>query len=76
MRFDPDAAHFALADRLIWDSIVEEENGSIVVTFSSVDLNWTAGQVLTYGPSVEILEPDELRKLIGKWSFQVFEKYE
>lgn len=76
MRFNPDAAHFALADRLIWDSIVEEENGTIVVTFSSVDLSWTAGQVLAYGPSVEILEPEELRKLVGQWAFQVLEKYD
>ena len=50
-----------------WESIEEQADGSLIVTFSAPALEWAASTVLAYGPAVEVLEPPELRRMVAEW---------
>jgi len=76
LRFDPEAAHVALANRLSWEAVEEQPDGGVVVTFSSPDLDWAASIALAYGPLVEVLDPLALRELVHAWARAVKSKYE
>ena len=75
MRFLPQAAHLGLSDRLAWDTLEEEPDGSVIVVFSVPDLEWAVSSVLSYGSLVEALEPKELRRLIAERARAVTELY-
>lgn len=64
LRFSPQAALRALDGRAFWDSIEERSDGSIVVIFGAAELEWAAQVALSYGPQVEVLEPEELRQRV------------
>jgi predicted DNA-binding transcriptional regulator YafY len=71
LRFTPQAAHVALDNRTIWEQVEEAPGGSVDVTFSAPDLGWAASSALAYGPIVEVLEPLELRQMVGEWAAAV-----
>jgi predicted DNA-binding transcriptional regulator YafY len=75
IRFIPAAAHFALANRSSWASVEEQPDGSVVAAFSTPDLIWAAGTVMSYGPVVEALDPPELRKILFEWVRSIEKKY-
>jgi predicted DNA-binding transcriptional regulator YafY len=60
LRFAPEGALAALDDRAIWDSVEEQGDGSVVVTFGVPNLEAAARTVLSYAPHAFVLEPDEL----------------
>jgi predicted DNA-binding transcriptional regulator YafY len=62
MRFAPEAALDAWDERASWDTMEEEPDGSLVVTFGAADMAWAARVVSWYGPQVEVLEPEGLRQ--------------
>jgi predicted DNA-binding transcriptional regulator YafY len=66
MHFEPEAALTALDNRAFWDTLEEQPDGSVVVTFATSDLEWAAHTALWYGPTATVLEPEELRLLVGK----------
>ncbi len=66
MRFLPQAAHLGLSDRLAWDTLEEQPDGSVIVAFSVPDMEWAASAVLSYGALVEALTPKKLRRLVLK----------
>jgi predicted DNA-binding transcriptional regulator YafY len=68
MRFSADMAHLALYNRAYWESVEEEPDGSVIVSFSAPELYWAASTVMAYGPIVEALEPPELRVMLGEWA--------
>jgi predicted DNA-binding transcriptional regulator YafY len=76
MRFAPEAAHLAHANRAYWDSLTDEPGGSVLVTLSVPDIHWAAANALAYGPSVTVLAPEELRQMAAKWAREIAEKYE
>ena len=76
MRFTPQAAHVALDNRTIWEQVEEAPAGSVDVTFSAPDLAWAASSALAYGPIVEVLEPPDLRQMVGEWAAAVEAKYD
>jgi predicted DNA-binding transcriptional regulator YafY len=68
MRFLPQAAVAALANRSFWETLEEEADGSVVVTFLAPDLIWAASSAFLYGPAVMVLEPPDLQHMLHDWA--------
>jgi predicted DNA-binding transcriptional regulator YafY len=66
LRFAPEAALLALDDRAFWDTVEELPDGSVEVTFAAPTVEGAARMALSYGPQIIVLEPEELRSLMGK----------
>lgn len=66
LRFAPQAVLLALDDRAFWETVDEQPDGSVVVTFAAPDLEWPARVALGYGPHAVVLEPEELRCLVSE----------
>jgi predicted DNA-binding transcriptional regulator YafY len=75
MRFAPEAALMALDDRALWDTVEEQPDGTVVVTFAVPSLEWAARVALSYGPEVLVLEPDELRCLASERARAIAAQY-
>lgn len=75
MRFAPEGALSALDDRAMWDTVNEQTDGSVVVTFAVPNLEAAARMVLSYVPHAVVLEPDELRALVSERARAVVAQY-
>lgn len=75
LRFEPEARHIALENRAYWDAFEEQPGGAVVVTMTMPDLLWGASTALSYGPIVTVLEPVELRKMVGEWATAIAKRY-
>ena len=75
MRFIPKARQAAFESRFYWESLEEQSDGSVLVSFAAPDLEWAASSVLAYGPIVEVLDPPELRRMVAKWAQVIVQRY-
>ncbi len=75
LRFTAESAHIARLNRAYWDVFEEQPDGSVVVTLLTPDLNWAASSALAYGPTVEVLDPPELRQLVRDWAQAIVTLY-
>jgi len=75
MRFEPQAADIALANRAYWETVEEQANGSVIVAFSATDLIFAASTALAYGPTVTVLEPAEVRQTVAEWATAISRLY-
>ena len=75
MRFKSEAAHVALFNRSYWETVSEEPDGSVVVTFSAPEMYWAASTALAYGPITKVLEPPELQALLSEWATAISDLY-
>ena len=75
MRFAPEAALLALDDRASWETVDEQPDGSVIVTFAVTDLEWAAWTALGYGPHAVVLEPEELRRLVSERARAIVAQY-
>lgn len=75
LRFEPEAANIVAGNHSYWQTIETQPDGSVEVTFPSPTLEWAASTALSYGPTVEVLEPPELRALIKNWLEAITKKY-
>ena len=75
LRFQPDAANVIMENRSYWESIEEQTDGCVEVTFSAPNLEWAASTTLAYGPLTEALEPAELRIMVAQWITATSQKY-
>jgi predicted DNA-binding transcriptional regulator YafY len=75
IRFAPQAASLALDNRAFWDAMEKLADGTMVVTFSTPDLEWAASTVLAYGPLVTVLEPFELITKVKEWAQLILSSY-
>jgi predicted DNA-binding transcriptional regulator YafY len=64
LRFAPEAAVVALDNRAYWETMEEQVDGAVEVTFAAPDLEAAAGQVLRIGYGAVIMEPEELPDLV------------
>ncbi|KAB8145911.1 YafY family transcriptional regulator [Chloroflexia bacterium SDU3-3] len=64
LRFGAAAAAVVLDNRVYWESIEEQPDGALVVSFTAPDLEAAAGQVLRVGLGSTIIEPEGLRALV------------
>jgi predicted DNA-binding transcriptional regulator YafY len=62
--FAPEAALQALDNQAQWDTVGEQPDGSIIVTFAIPELEAAANIIMNYGYLAVILEPEELRELV------------
>jgi predicted DNA-binding transcriptional regulator YafY len=75
LRFAPEGALLALDDRAMWDSLDEQDDGSVTVTFAVPNLEAAARTVLSYAPHAVVLEPDELRAEVSERARAVVAQY-
>lgn len=68
MRFAPQFAHLAQFGRGYWESLDEQPDGSVSVTFSAPDVHAATSNALAYGPAVTVLEPLEVRRMVHEWA--------
>ena len=76
LRFISGGAHAALDNPSFWETVEEQPDGGILVSFSSPDLEWAASIALAYGPIVEVLDPPALRERVREWAEAVKSKYQ
>jgi predicted DNA-binding transcriptional regulator YafY len=75
LRFEPSAARVALDNRSYWETLAEQPDGAVIVTFHAPTLEWAASTALAYGPIAAVLEPEALRRLVAAWAAAVAGKY-
>jgi predicted DNA-binding transcriptional regulator YafY len=66
LQFIPEAKHIVASNRILWESMEENTDGSLVVTLTAPDLPWLASMVMSFGIWVTVLEPPELRDMISE----------
>jgi predicted DNA-binding transcriptional regulator YafY len=62
--FAPEAALQALDNQIQWDTLEEQPDGSITVTFAIPDIEAAANIIMSYGYLAVVLEPEDLRELV------------
>jgi len=75
LKVEADSTWLFKGNHSYWESIEEQADGSLIVSFSAPALEWAASTVLAYGPAVEVLEPPELRRMVAAWIDEVRRKY-
>ncbi len=75
LRFTPDAAHIVRSNRLTWESLKENADGSMTATLTAPDLPWLASMTLSFANWVTVLEPPELREMVQDWARATLELY-
>jgi predicted DNA-binding transcriptional regulator YafY len=64
LRFAPEAAIMALDNRAYWETLEQQPDGAVEVTFAAPDLEAAAGLVLRIGFPAVIVEPEGLHDLV------------
>ncbi len=76
MRFTAGMVSLALDDQTHWESMEEQADGSIIVTYAAPSLEWAASTALVYGPGVAVLEPEEVRGMVSEWARAIAAQYQ
>ena len=76
LKVDADAVWLFKGNQSYWESMEEQADGSLIVSFSAPALEWAASTALAYGPAVEVLEPPELRRMAAEWLDVAKRKYQ
>ena len=71
-----EVAAFALSTPAVWEKVEPQPDGSVIVATSLPDIYWAASMTLSYGPGATVLEPDELRQIVGEWGRAIAARYE
>ena len=76
LQFLPEAAHIVKSNLSMWESVTENPDGSMEVTFTSPDLPFLASVTLSFAHWVIVLEPPELRQMVHEWAQTTANQYE
>ena len=76
LRFLPEAAHIVKSNLLLWESVTQNPDGSMVVTLTSPDLPFLASMTLSFAHWVTVLEPPELRAMVREWAQKIASQYQ
>lgn len=76
MRFKPEGRFLAEYGRSLWQEMLTQADGSLIVTFGAQNLTVAASTILGYGPMVKVLEPEALQELLYEWGTAVAEQYQ
>jgi predicted DNA-binding transcriptional regulator YafY len=76
LQFVPEAAHLVKSNLIIWESVTENADGSLVVTLTSPELPWLASVTLSFAHLVTVLEPLELRQMVREWALATANRYQ
>ena len=75
LRFIPEATWLAHDNRVMWESLSEQTDGSVIVTMLNPDVSWAASTVLSFGSAVRVLEPEEVKQKVIEWAGEVVKQY-
>lgn len=75
LRFSPEMAAVGRENTAAWEFLENQPDGSLVVGMPVWDLPSGVGMALAYGPGVEILEPEEARRMAYEWGQAVARLY-
>jgi predicted DNA-binding transcriptional regulator YafY len=75
LRFEPEFADLLAGNHSYWETMERQADGSVEVTFVAPALEWAASTTLAYGPAVEVLEPQALRRMVTEWIEATGRKY-
>jgi predicted DNA-binding transcriptional regulator YafY len=76
MCFAAEFAHLASMSREFWESLVDQPDGSVMVTFGVPDVYAAASYALAYGPAVKVLEPPEVCQMVQEWARATTQLYD
>ena len=63
LRFQPDVL-FRLYDDYDKDRIIENRDGTCEITVTYPEDEWVYGHIMSFGSSVEVIEPEHIRRII------------
>jgi predicted DNA-binding transcriptional regulator YafY len=75
VRFAPEAAGFVRDTSIGWSEIEVQPDGSLLATLPASDLVFAASMLISFGPAVTILEPEELKQMVAEWARMLLERY-
>ncbi len=75
LRFSPEMAPF-VEEFHNEEDLERRKDGSLVVRLAMPEDSWMYGYILSYGPFVEVLEPEHLRALIKEAAGKIAQIYE
>ncbi len=75
IRFTPEGALLALDNRVLWETVDERPDGSVIVTLLVPSLEAAAQVVLGYSQHAVVLEPEALRQLIVERARAIVNQY-
>ncbi|MDT2658382.1 YafY family protein [Enterococcus hulanensis] len=75
LRFSPEMA-FRLFDEFHEHQVEQNPDGTFLVTVEYPLNEWTYHRLLSFGPYMEILEPEEARKELKRRALNIVEKYD
>ena len=76
LEFVPEAAHIVKSHRVLWETVTENPDGSMVVILTAPDLSWLASMTLSFANLVTVLEPLELREMVREWAQATVNQYQ
>ena len=76
LQFTPEASHIAKSNRVLWESMQANPDGSINVILAAPALPWLASMTLSFANLVTVLEPPELRNMVRDWAQATFNLYQ
>lgn len=76
LQFSTQAAHIVMSNRILWESIQANPDGSLVVTLTAPDLPWLVSMTLSFAHWVTVLEPAELREMVRQWAQATADQYQ
>ncbi|ATO48243.1 YafY family protein [Brevibacillus laterosporus] len=74
LRFAPDSRHLA-EEYFGVEELCDQAGGYVTVSASFPEDNWLYGFILSFGPSVEVIEPESIKVKIKKLATAIVEKY-
>jgi predicted DNA-binding transcriptional regulator YafY len=74
LRFKAEFKRLAQDNRSWWEALEEQADGSLIVTMVNPDVLWASSIVLSFGPAVEVLEPDEVKQQVIAWAQAVIDQ--
>ena len=76
LSFAPEVALMALDHRAYWDSLEEQPDGSVIVTFTVPELEVALNVVLGRASLAVVLEPEALREMVRERAKVIVARYE
>jgi len=75
LHFCAEGAQVAHSLATMWSELEAQADGSVVVSLAAPDLEYAAQFVMSFGPLVVVLGPDELRRLVIESASAMLAKY-
>ncbi len=76
LHFNAQMAGAARENKLAWESLEEQADGSLVAAMQSWDIPWAVSLAFSYGPGVRVIEPPEAVELAKQWAAALAAQYQ